>query len=90
MDELRRALTNASDGSKTSASEEPYARLLSDLDALISELEKPHHRGLVRFAVSWFEFERQFRALKKAIDERVKEKQPDPLGELLEQLTAKG
>jgi hypothetical protein len=92
MNEIRKALNNAFDGCTTSGSEEFRARVLSALERcneLVSELERPRYRELVRFAVSWGELNRQLRELEQAIRERSTEKSVHPFDELFEQLTAK-
>ena len=59
---------------------------LEDLKKLISELEHPKYRDLIRFAVAWQGFDTKLTALELAVSKKVTEKQISPIDEVLKKL----
>jgi len=60
--------------------------VIEDLNQLISELEQPKYRALIRFAVAWQGLDRSLTQLERKLHERLAEKPISSVNELLRKL----
>ena len=62
---------------------------VDSLDRLISELDRPQNRELIRFAIAWQQMEKELTILEAKIKERIAQKAANPMDEFLKQLIKK-
>jgi hypothetical protein len=87
MEAINRALNGAVD-MHAGAAEEKIKTTLDGLNRLITELERPQNRELMRFVAAWERLNQELTALQIKINERLAEK-PDKLKEFLQKLRTK-
>ena len=86
---LGRPEFNANANMHSEPANEQIQATQASLDRLISELQMPHNRELVRFLVAWRGLEQELTKLKAKIQERVAEKPVNKLNQFLQQLKKK-
>lgn len=66
-----------------------FQSTLDGLHRLLTELERPENRELMRFVAGWQKLERELDRLQCQIQERMAEKPVDKVNELLKKLVRK-
>jgi hypothetical protein len=88
MGELSRVLNNTVN-LHTGPTEEKIQSTLDSLNRLITELERPQNRELMRFVVSWQKLEQELDKLQRKIQERMAERPTNKINEFLQRLKKK-
>jgi exonuclease VII small subunit len=68
---------------------EQFESTMDDLHRLITELERPQNRELMRFVMAWQKLDKELDKLQRKIDERMTSAPVNKVNEFLQQLKKK-